>query len=267
MGLVPVKDGDELKSYYKYYAAGIAPNTQEDFVYLEKGAVKPVGTGIEFANRNDAISEKVEKYESGVYPLEGGGYLTLSKIPVPDITADMMWWWSAWHCLDPLRYACWDPEDHFDIQVTDEDRTRVLDPNVPIKEKTWGTTQLVTEAIGDAPAEPVHIHILKPSDIGMDMSLIGTKNCKYLSVANSELGPMRITILGILADTDAGSEFRELFYFGYAVDDGKDICVLPKGEIEPVKGAALGAFMHTRKEYRNLNIVLPQIYKENKDIW
>lgn len=264
MSLVPVRPGDEKKPYYHYYAAGIAPNTKEDYDFLENRAWKGRGSGIEFADRNDVLTEKIREVESGLYPLDAGGYVTITKIPVPHITSDMMWWWCAWHTLDPLRYACWDPEDHVNIEISEEDRRRLLDNSVPLRERTWGMEQIPTEIIHGAPAEPVHIHIKKPSDIGMDMSLIGTPDCRYISCGITDLGEMKIVILATLADTQEGSEFRELFYFGYTVEDGKAISLVPPVDIPPLKMAAEGALMHSRKEYRNLDKVLPELYEQYK---
>ena len=265
MALVPIRPGDEKKPYYKFYQAGIAPNTKEDYDYLANGAWKERGTGLEFADRNRALTEVASEMECGCYPLSAGGYLAFNKVSMPNVTAEMMEWWTAWHTLDPLRYACWNPEDHFNLELTEEDRRRTLDERIPLKERTWGTLQLSTESIHGAPAEPVALHIKNPAEVGLDMSLVGTPDCRYLSVAITDLGPMKIYVMGILADTEIGSEFRELYYFGYYVENGKEISILPPADIPPVKAAAEGALMHNSKEYRNLNIVLPQLYEMYKD--
>lgn len=74
---------------------------------------------------------------------------------MPDVTADMLNWWFVWHGLDPLRYAIWDPEDHFDVTINEEGRKRALDPTIPMAEKTWGATHTVQESIGGPPDEIV----------------------------------------------------------------------------------------------------------------
>ena len=264
MALVPIKPGDEKKPYYKYYLAGIKPNTKEDYDFLENGAWKERGTGFEFADRNLALTQKAREMESGLYPLNGGGYLTFNKVPLPHVTAEMMMWWSAWHTLDSLRYKCWNAEDHFDIELTPEDRARTTDESSPLLERTWGTVQRATESIHGGPVEPVNLYIRKPSEVGLDMSLLGNPDCRYLSVATATVGPMKVYVMGILADTPEGSEFRELYYFGYTVEDGKDISILPPADIPPVKVAAEGALMHNSKEYRNLDKILPELYEAYK---
>lgn len=265
MPLVKTQEGDEKKPYYPFYAAGIEPNTAEDYEFLKTKAWKERGSGIEFRDRNLLLTSKIRTIDSGLYPLMDGGYVTVTKIPVPDITAEMMWWWTAWHTLDPLRYACWDPEDHVSIEIPDSDRIRLLDERIPLQERTWGMLQRPTEIIHGAPAEPVSLYIKKPSDLGLDMSLIGTDDCQYLSGAITDLGEMKIIVIATLAKTEHGSEFREFFYFGYSVENGKGIALVPPVDIPPLKQAAEGALMHSRKEYRNLNKVLPKLYEMYKD--
>lgn len=79
--------------------------------------------------------------------------LVAGNIPMPDVTPEMLYWWFAWHGLEPLRYAIWDPEDHFDVKINEEGRTRSLNPNIPMNEKSWGATHTVQESIGGPPDE------------------------------------------------------------------------------------------------------------------
>ena len=67
------------------------------------------------------------------------GTIFVSAItPIPRITGEMLEWWMIWHQLDPLRYALWNPEDHYDVRVSDEDRAQILNTNIPIRQRMWG---------------------------------------------------------------------------------------------------------------------------------
>jgi hypothetical protein len=87
---------------------------------------------------------------------------------MPGVTADMLWWWFAWHCLDPFRYSIWDPEDHFSVKVDDEGRRRSLDPNVPLKEKTWGDPYC--HGIHRQYPDEITIMFKNPAEMGLDIS-------------------------------------------------------------------------------------------------
>ncbi|MBQ9837204.1 MAG: hypothetical protein IJO41_04340 [Oscillospiraceae bacterium] len=263
-----IREEDKLKSYYKYYEAGIAPIAQEDIDFANGEGMRKMGEGLEFADRNLLLSPESHPAAPGVYPLKAGGYLVASNIPTPDITGDMMRWWTAWHSLDSFRYIMWDPDDHYGIELSDEDRARVLDPNVPLMEKTWGTTQIVSEKMLDEPPETLKLHICDPATMGFDVSLIGTPACRYLSVARAEVGPVHVVVAATLAETPEGNEFRERFWVGYDYENGVETCMFPAGvDIPPVAEAQKGTLLHTRKEYRNLNKILPKLYAEEKDRW
>jgi len=241
MSLVPIREEDRRKSFYKYYAAGIAPNTPEDLALCVKG--KPENA-MSFADR--ATLQDTPCTPTGYYQLPEGGYLVASNIPAPDITAEMMWWWTAWYTLDSFRYSCWDPEDHFAVELASPaDRNHILDPNVPLMEKTWGTGQFVTEAIGDAPAEPIHLHIKNSAALGFDLHKIGTDSCQYLSVATSDVWPVAsVVALTLAKGSDGRNEIRERFWMGYKMEDGRPVSMFPPGlaipEMEAMCAATIG---------------------------
>jgi hypothetical protein len=62
------------------------------------------------------------------------------------------------------------------------ERDYVLNPNVPLSEKTWGVTHEILEDIGLG-AEPLRLSFLNPSDLGYDRSKIGTKTCSAMVCA------------------------------------------------------------------------------------
>ncbi len=121
MAKVPVADDANTKSYYKYYEMGIEDNTPEqmEFVLHCKGTEEE---GLSIQDRAKVEDPGTVPAETGFYPLKEGGMLVAGNIPAADLTADMMYWWFAWHGLDPLRYAIWDSDDHFDVKINEEGR-------------------------------------------------------------------------------------------------------------------------------------------------
>ena len=116
MAKVPVAADASSKSYYKYYEMGIEDLTAEQLAFVAQ-CKRPSEDALSPTERNKFISEGVWPKETGFYPLKEGGTLIAANIPMPDVTPDMLYWWFAWHGLDPLRYAIWDPDDHFDLQI------------------------------------------------------------------------------------------------------------------------------------------------------
>ena len=275
MALVPIRPEDKEKSYYKYYAAGIEPMPAEDAALCET-CLKDYLPGLSLNNR--LLLQETESYPpvQGVYPLEEGGYVVASNIPCPDITGEMMAWWMNWHVLDPFRYCCWDPEDHYGATTDEIGRTRALDPSIPVFEKAWYSTQTVQEAMApDTPPDTIVMRIQNPADVGFDPAKLGTPACQFLQVGKlsqtlpdgKEL-PLFVT-LTVSQNAEGVNEVRERFWLGYDVTkDGKVVCALPAGvRIPPMEEMTKGIFAHTKKEYRNLNKILPSLYAEEKDNW
>lgn len=263
---VPIKPEDRLKSYYKYYEQGIVSPTPEimEMVAKSKGTAEEA---IEAADMNNFLSLERLPAGTGYYPLKAGGLLVAGNIPMPGVTADMLWWWFAWHGLEPFRYSIWDPEDHFSVAINEEGRRRALDPNIPLKEKTWGATHTVVEAIGETPDE-ITIMFKNPTDMGLDASKIGTKEIPFLVCANGLMGPMKIPSVLVEAamPMDGGLEFRARFWMGYQVIDGKPKYLLPPDVVLP-DDAGMGLLAHNLKEFPNLAKILPSVYAEEKDNW
>ena len=81
--------------------------------------------------------------------MENGTAYLANLTKMPGVAADMFEWWFAWHGLNDMRYRIWDPEDHY--YARQQMPKKVLDPTVPMREKTWGTVHVVLEDIGAGP--------------------------------------------------------------------------------------------------------------------
>ena len=271
MAFVPVAEDAKTKSYYKYYEQGIASPTAEQLAMVDasKGTVEEC---LEIEDRNKMLEPGTTLPEKlGYYPTKDGGLLVAGNIPMPDVTADMLYWWFAWHGLEPLRYAIWDPEDHFDVQINEEGRRRALDPSVPMEEKAWGATHTVQESIGGPPSEIV-IMFQNPADMGFDMSKIGTEGCEFMVTANALLGPMKMPVVmtEVAKKIDGEMTFQARFWVGYHIIDGEAKCLVPAAKVIPEAECdmiAKGLLAHNIKEFSNLNKVLPKVYAEENGKW
>ncbi len=271
MALVPVAKDAKTKSYYKYYEQGIPSPTPEQYAIVD-GSRGTTEECLEIEDRNRLLEEGTyypEKF--GYYPTKDGGLLIAGNVPMPDVTKDMLYWWFGWHGLEPLRYAIWDPEDHYGVELNDEGRRRALDPSVPMEEKTWGATHTVQESIGLGPDEIV-IMFQNPADMGIDTSKIGTPGCEFIVIANALLGPMKVPVvmMEVAKKIDGEMTFFARFWVGYHIIDGTPKCLVPVTKILPEEewnGLAKGLLAHNIKEFGNLNRILPKVYAEEKDNW
>lgn len=268
MTLVPIKEEDKGKPYYKYYEQGIPAPSDE---LLQRIAESGHESGlVSIHDRHKLIEGGMFPAEMGYYPLEEGGMLCAANVPMPDVTAEMLYWWFAWHGLDPFRYAIWDPEDHFDVQLDEDGRKKALDLAVPMEEKTWGATHTVMESIGGPPQEIV-IHFTDPKLNGFDPSFIGTKDCEFLITANGLLdGQVRTIMDECMKEVDGVKTFMARFWIGYNFIDGKAQCLTPVTKILPKEEwsmIAQGLIAHSYKEFSNLNTILPALYAEQKGTW
>lgn len=267
MAKVPVAEDAKTKSYYKYYEnMEVANLTEEQMAYIAncKGEL---GQGLEIEDRNRLLDDDYIPEPHGYYPLKGGGLLVSGTIPMPDVTYDMLNWWWPWHALDPLRYAIWDLEDHFDSKMQDEARARILDPNVPIPEKIWGCNNAVMESIG-GPADEIVIMFRNPEELGYDMSKIGPGKREFFLAANALMGSMKVPV--VMTETAREIEgvmtFFARFWVGYVVENGEAKYVLPP-DLKLPDQVAMGLAGHNIKEFQHLNKILPLVYAEEKDNW
>lgn len=266
MKKVPVAADAQSKSYYKYYEMGIADLTEEQKAFVAQSK-QPTEEALSAKDRAKLLSGGILPQKMGYYPLSEGGILISADIPIPDVTADMLYWWFAWHGLEPLRYAIWDCEDHFDVQIDEAGRARALDPSVPMEQKTWGATHTVIESMGGPPDE-IKIMFKNPAEMGFDPALIGTEDCEFLVCANCVVAPWNIpsVMVECAKKINGVMTYSCRFWEGYHIIDGEARYLLPPDVTLPDE-AAMGMVGHCIKEFANLAKILPSVYKEEKDNW
>ena len=174
--------------------------------------------------------------------------------------------------LDPLRYAIWDPYDHYDLEISDEARAKMLDPNVSIADKCYDVDHLVTESLvmGTEPMKLL-IGFKNPASMGYDTGRIFTDACSFLVCANvlillEDGGKVPVVMTHMARDIEGGCELRSRFWMGYQIIDGKAVKMIPDDMTFPEQVVAelLG---HNFAEFTNLAAILPEVYEQEKDRW
>lgn len=273
MNKVKLYEGAEKKSYYKFFNVPLVTlNEEESNKYLHTQVDN--SDAVTFADR--AILQKPEYVpeREGYRILDDGTISITSIIETPNLTGENMDWFMIWHQLDPLRYAIWNPQDHYGVSISDKDRARMLDESIPLPQRIWNTTSNVKESMnGDEPCD-ISIGFRNPEDCGYDNSLIGTDSCQAMVVASNEMkaGPIKIPVFlteSVRTIRDGKSAWVAHWWLGHGIDEnGKEIYMkipLPLRKMVAQKAATL--IVHNHNEVGHLNEIMPELYRENKDNW
>lgn len=218
---------------------------------------------------NDLLNLGDLQVEIGWCNLPNGAGFVANRNEYKDVTAEMIDWWFAWHPLEDLRYRIWYPPQHAGISLSPESRGRILDSSIPIPEKNWGVTHHVTEDC-NCGMENIDITFLSPKDFGFDMTRWKEP---YVSTFAGGFGwscPVNKTdrtikapslMCHIFRQAPDGLEHRTRFWMGYRMSQGKPELVLPPGVAVPAI-AVQGLARHNVREFKNLSVLLPEIYRE-----
>ncbi|MPW24729.1 phloretin hydrolase [Alkalibaculum sp. M08DMB] len=266
---VPITEEDKNKSYFKYYEMEMATPPAEKYEEISKGPIAQ-SEALLIQDRNDLFKPGYLDCEFGYTIMEDGTGYVANHTFMPGVTGEMLQWWFAWHPLDPLRYAIWDNEDHFGIEISDEVRKKIMNPNIPLKEKSWGVTHVVQESTG-GPSTQIEIMFQYPKDLGYDQEQIGTDACSFMVCANGLSlmpdGKKSAAVMTHMArDIEGGVELRSRFWMGYHIIHGQPVKLIPDGFRLP-KFIPQELIGHNVKEYTNLASILPKVYAEEKNKW
>lgn len=261
-----LKPEERALSYSKYYDKPIAPIPAEKLAILEGGPMNPEDA-LPIERRNELFNPGYLSGEIGYCIMPNGTGYVANCTKMPGVTADMFEWWFAWHGLNDMRYRIWDPEDHF--YARQQMPEKVLDPNVPMREKTWGTVHDVLEDVGPGP-ERLILEFRYPHELGYEEEKVGTEACPTMMCANGH-GPtpgegVAAIMTHMVRNIEDGIELRSRFWIGYGLVDGKLVKLLPDGVKVPLV-VPQGLFAHNLKEFGNLASFLPSLYEEEKDNW
>ena len=260
MKKVAVTREEQQLPYYKYYEQPMAPIPQEKLDVLNAEPA-PAEQMLPFDEKNRFLKGEHEGYCTVGYGVskEGNGFVCNTTY-MPGVSCEMLDWWFPWHSVgSDLRYKIWDPEDHY--FATAHPAARVLDPAVPMREKTWGVDHYVMEDVGMGP-DFLCLHFKKPSDLGYDMSLIGTAQCTSMVCAAGEGGCPAIMTHKWHPYGD-GVLLESRFWIGYKMEGTKVVSLLLPGvSVPPEVPKAL--FAHNIKEFTNLAVILPKVYADEQ---
>jgi len=255
---------DRKKSYAKYYDLPIAPIPEEKQAIIMGEPMDP-SLALPIEKRNDLFIPGYLPCESGYCVLENGTAYVANLTKMPGVTTEMFEWWFAWHGLEDLRYRIWDPEDHF--YARQQMPEKVQNPDVPMREKTWGTVHLVLEDIGGG-ADELVLNFRYPHELGYEEEKVGTKACSTMICSNGH-GPIpgkgvAAIMTHFVREVDDGIELRSRFWIGYGLVDGELVKLVPDDVCVPLE-VPRGLFAHGVKEFGHLATILPSLYAQEKD--
>ncbi|MDS0528561.1 phloretin hydrolase [Clostridium sp. SHJSY1] len=251
-------------SYSKYYNLDMTPIPVEKLEILKNGPIDSKKV-LKIHDRNDLLKEGYLECEVGYCIMEEGTGFLANKTFMQGVTVEMFEWWFAWHSLEDLRYRIWDPEDHFYART--QNRKKVLNKSLPMRERTWGTKHIVLEDIGPGPDDLI-LEFESPDIFGYDLGKVGSDSCGSMMCANGH-GPepgkgASAFMTHMIREVDGGSELRSRFWIGYQIINGQPVKVIPDGMSVPIE-TVKGLFAHNLKEFTHLATILPKVYEEEKD--
>lgn len=103
--------------------------------------------------------------EVGYCSFEYGTAYMANHMIMHNVTIDMIVWWFTWHGLDSERYRLWNKKEHFDLQINSEDRKKLCDPTIPLRERIYGVTHVVNEDVGMGSGD-ISISFEDPTEMG-----------------------------------------------------------------------------------------------------
>ncbi len=261
---------EEARPFAKYYYEAIPEPDPAHYNKMETPIDPARAFGPEEINRLlDPERLATEEVEIGWCSLPNGAGFIANTILYPDATAEMIDWWFIWHTLEDLRYRIWYPPQHAGIMISPIDRARILDPDIPMREKNWGVTHYVTENC-DCGMDNVDIGFRSPQDMGFDMERFDKVAATFAGGGGWAVTVNKcdgsITAPAIMShmfyDEPGGLRHRTRFWMGYRFNEsGKPELCLPPHVSVPAE-AVQGLARHNVKEFTRFRDFLPRIYKE-----
>jgi hypothetical protein len=268
--LPPLTPEEEARPFAKYYYEPLKQPDPAHYAKMEQPMDPARAWGPEDIDQLlDPEKLARDEVEVGWCNLPNGAGYIANTILYPEATAEMIDWWFAWHPLEDLRYRIWYPPQHAGIMLSPIDRARILDPDIPMREKNWGVVHYVTENC-DCGMENVDISFRSPQDMGLDMVRFAKVAATFAGGGGWAVTVCRcddsITAPAIMChmfyDEPGGLRHRTRFWMGYRFsEEGKPELCLPPGVAVPAE-AVQGLARHNVKEFTRFGDFLPRIYEE-----
>lgn len=271
MGKVPVNMEDKQKSYYKYFLEPMKPIPEEVMAKIEAGP----GDNSKVHHVQDRAKLFDPGYmdgEFGYWCLEDGTAVMANYLKMPGVTPEMFDWWGAWHPLDRLRYAIWNPEEHYDVYLEQECLAHATDMSIRPGDRLPGSIHHIWEDIGLGQIDFMRLNFMDPDDFGYDGSLVHTDVCgaivcgNGITCGNIDEPDAPVMMTHFIRPIEGGSELRTRFWMGWRCIDGKAVKMIPDGVSIPAIAPKM-LLIHSVKEMTRLAEMLPRLYPEEKDNW
>src|SRR5574344_192989 len=259
MHVTTCKEEQKL-SYHKFYERGLCDIPTEKMAILNGEPLKP-GKGILFEDKDDFLIEKGDYCRIGFGENADGTAYAANETFVPGGTVEMMDFWIPWcGSGSDLRFKVWDPEDHY--YTRSNNQARLIDPNIPMNERLWGTSNMVLEDIGSGSLWATPLNFMSPTTFGFNPALIGKDKCRSIVCGGG--GP--VVVVHKYYETDGGLMINSYFWVGWGCDNR---CDIQKADLSkmPVKTVLMAKLLygHSIREMTNLAAVMPEVFAEEKD--
>jgi hypothetical protein len=243
-----------------------APKVQPEVI--EKLNSSPDITPIAFQDKNYLLIEESLQDEIGFIKMPSDGWLVAMRSEMPNVTKEMINWWFWWHVQEPLRYKIWLPREHFDNGYSPKNEDyfkssyKEFQPNI----------QYPVERIGESTSK-LSIEFVTPEQFGFDEQLfeqndIETIVCGYVGLMKGKL--QHTEMAHIFKKAGNGLSIISRFWMGEKIHfTNKDADSIPnkilglkilQNKVINRKRAREMA-EHCNREYRNLAIILPDLYE------
>lgn len=255
---------EAARPYAKYYARPMTPVNNEIYDAIEAPA--DAALALPLARINDLLEPGERALERGWCLMDDGSCFVAGRTDMPGVTTEMLEWWFAWHGLESLRYAIWDPEEHYAVRVTPETIARRFDQSLSWRERNWNTTDVVTEDVGTGTVM-LDINFRSPEFFGYDMARFEAGGFSAINAIVGMHGlPPMIAFSHNARPVNGGIELRSCFWLGWTVENGRYERAGAPVPQEEVARLAKALAKHCAKEYRNLAAILRDLYAENHGI-
>jgi len=269
--LKPLAPYEETQPYSTYYYRDMTPPNPKLMDIMIKGPMDP-DKALPLSEMNQLLDPGYHEIETGYCITKDGlGYIAVNN-ELPGCTIDMLRWWFVWHAAGGnLRYRIWNPKCHFAIAIADQDKRKIVDPRVSLRDKYTDMDHFVVEDVGIG-AENIVIRFKKHENMGFDKEKF--KNSPTAEIiggygtSESRGNPSGFKASAIMIhsmrETSGGIELRTRFWMGARIVEGKAHKVIPPFVRIPIE-APMGLAFHNVEEFSHLATILPEIYEEYKN--
>ena len=259
---VVLTEREKQRDYVKYLEW---PMKAPDPVQLEK-TLKRIDPkdALRLENINDMLDEN-RPGDFGWCIFDDGSSYIASVTQMPGVTLEMIEWWFCWHGMESLRYAIWDPRDHYRISQIRNHTKRRLNKELPLIERIYGTSDYVYEDNGAPEPWIGQISFHDPAEFGIDKEKLASQRATMICANTNIVGEImpRSTFLHYARETEDGIELRSYFWPGWFFAGGK---LVRNPEAAVSEARCIGLANHCPNEYTRLADILPRVFAENHEI-